>query len=155
MANIYDKILRDGKVKLTEMFDRNFTEQGFFGKRWHPTRATKINKAGKQGSILIVTGQMRRSIRSYIRGNSIVFTSNLPYTALHNEGGTYAVSVRAHTRTSRKGNTYTVRSHTRNMRMPQRQFIGEHARVQQQLADIIAKNLQQFSEQLAKNFNRK
>ncbi|MGN0235869.1 MAG: phage virion morphogenesis protein [Paludibacteraceae bacterium] len=155
MANIYDKILKDGKVKLTEMFDRNFSRQGFFGKKWVATRATKINKAGKQGSILIVTGQMRRSIQSYIRGNGIVFTSNLPYTALHNEGGTYAVSVRAHQRTSRKGNTYTVRSHTRNMRMPQRQFIGEHARVQQQLADIIAKNLQQFSEQLAKNFNRK
>ena len=155
MANIYDKILKDAKVKLTDMFDRNFTEQGFFGKRWVATKASKVNKSGKQGSILIVTGQMRRSIRSYIRGNSIVFTSNLPYTALHNEGGTYAVSVRAHTRTSRKGNTYTVRSHTRNMRMPQRQFIGEHTRVQQQLADIIAKNLQQMSEQLAKNFNRK
>ena len=155
MANIYDKILKDAKVKLTDMFDRNFTEQGFFGKKWVATKASKVNKSGKQGSILIVTGQMRRSIRSYIRGNSIVFTSNLPYTALHNEGGTYAVSVRAHSRTSRKGNTYTVRSHTRNMRMPQRQFIGEHTRVQQQLADIIAKNLQQMSEQLAQNFNRK
>lgn len=155
MANIYDKILKDAKVKLTDMFDRNFTEQGFFGKKWVATKASKVNKSGKQGSILIVTGQMRRSIRAYIRGNSIVFTSNLPYTALHNEGGTYAVSVRAHSRTSRKGNTYTVRSHTRNMRMPQRQFIGEHTRVQQQLADIIAKNLQKMSEQLAQNFNRK
>ena len=137
------------------MFDRNFTEQGFFGKKWVATKASKINKAGKQGSILIVTGQMRRSIRSYIRCNGIVFTSNLPYTALHNEGGTFAVSVRAHSRTSKNGKTYTVRSHTRNMTMPQRQFIGEHARVQQALGDIVAKNLQQMSEQLAKNFNRK
>ena len=155
MANIYDKILKDGKVKLTEMFDRNFTEQGFFGKKWVATKVSKVNKAGKKGSILIVTGQMRRSIRSYVRGNGIVFTSNLPYTALHNEGGTFAVSVRAHSRTSKKGNTYTVRSHTRNMTMPQRQFIGEHERVQQALGDIVAKNLQQMSEQLSKSFNLK
>ena len=155
MANIYDKILKDGRVKLAEMFDRNFTEQGFFGKKWVATKVSKINKAGKKGSILIVTGQMRRSIRAYVRGNSIVFTSNLPYTALHNEGGTFAVAVRAHSRTSKKGKPYSVRSHTRNMSMPQRQFIGEHARVQQALADIVTKNLQQMSEQLAQNFNRK
>ena len=155
MANIYDKILKDGKVKLTEMFDRNFTEQGFFGKKWVATKVSKVNKAGKKGSILIVTGQMRRSIRSYVRGNGIVFTSNLPYTSLHNEGGNYAVSVRAHSRTSKKCKTYTVRSHSRTLNMPQRQFIGEHARVQQALGDIVNKNLQQMSEQLAKNFNRK
>lgn len=155
MANIYDKILKDGKVKLTEMFDRNFSEQGFFGKKWVATKANKINKAGQQGSILIVTGQMRRSIRSYIRGNGIVFTSNLPYTALHNEGGKFAVSVRAHQRSSRNGKTYTVRSHSRMINMPQRQFIGEDAKVQQALSDIVAKNLEQMSEQLAKNFNSK
>ena len=155
MANIYDKILKDGKVKLTEMFDRNFTEQGFFGKKWVATKASKVNKAGKQGSILIVTGQMRRSIRSYIRGNGIVFTSNLPYTALHNEGGTFAVTVRAHKWISKNGKTYNVRSHTRNTTMPQRQFIGEHARVQEALSDIVNKNLQQMSEQLAKQFNQK
>ena len=137
------------------MFDRNFTEQGFFGKKWVATKVSKVNKAGKKGSILIVTGQMRRSIRSYVRGNGIVFTSNLPYTALHNEGGNYAVSVRAHSRTSKKGKTYTVRSHSRTLNMPQRQFIGEHERVQQALGDIVNKNLQQMSEQLAKNFNRK
>ena len=155
MANIYDKILKDGRVKLAEMFDRNFTEQGFFGKKWVASKVSKINKAGKKGSILIVTGQMRRSISAYVRGNSLVFTSNLPYTALHNEGVTFAVAVRAHSRTSKKGKPYSVRSHTRNMSMPQRQFIGEHARVQQALADIVTKNLQQMSEQLAQNFNRK
>ena len=86
MANIYDKILKDAQVKLTSMFDENFRRQGFLGKKWVPTKVSKVNKAGKRGSILIVTGQMRRSIRSQIRGNAVVFTSDLPYTALHNEG---------------------------------------------------------------------
>ncbi len=29
--NIYDDILREARVKLTDMFDNNFREQGFFG----------------------------------------------------------------------------------------------------------------------------
>ncbi len=98
---------------------------------------------------------MRRSIRSMVRGMAVVFTSHLPYTALHNEGGNFAVTVRAHSRTNRKtGNTYTVRSHTRQMNMPQRQFIGDHEKVQQALGDIVFKRLQEFSQNLADNFNR-
>lgn len=152
--NIYDDILRDVRVKLTEMFKNNFREQGFFGQRWVATKASKTNKRGK-GSILIVTGAMRRSIRSQIRGMAVVFSSNLPYTALHNEGGKFSVTVRAHSRTNRKtGNSYSVRSHSRQMNMPQRQFIGDHELVQQALGDIVFKRLQEFSQNLADNFNR-
>lgn len=152
--NIYDDILRDARVKLTEMFKNNFREQGFFGQRWVATNVSKTNKRGK-GSILIVTGAMRRSIRSQIRGMAVVFSSNLPYTALHNEGGKFSVTVRAHSRTNRKtGNSYSVRSHSRQMNMPQRQFIGDHELVQQALGDIVFKRLQEFSQNLADNFNR-
>jgi phage gpG-like protein len=152
--NIYDDILRDARVKLTEMFKNNFREQGFFGQRWVATKVSKTNKRGK-GSILIVTGAMRRSIRSQIRGMAVVFSSNLPYTALHNEGGKFSVTVRAHSRTNRKtGNSYSVRSHSRQMNMPQRQFIGDHELVQQALGDIVFKRLQEFSQNLADNFNR-
>lgn len=62
MANIYDKIPKDAQVKLTDMFDNNFREQGFFGKKWTATKVSKVNKAVKKGSILIVTGALRRSI---------------------------------------------------------------------------------------------
>lgn len=152
--NIYDDILCDARVKLTEMFKNNFREQGFFGQKWVATKVSKASKRG-QGSILIVTGAMRRSIRSMIRGMAVVFTSNLPYTALHNEGGKFAVTVRAHSRTNRKtGKTHNVRSHSRQMNMPQRQFIGDHEKVQQALGDIVFKRLQEFSQNLADNFNR-
>lgn len=153
--NIYDDILRDARVKLTEMFNNNFREQGFFGRKWVATKVSKVNRRGA-GSILIVTGAMRRSIRSMVHGMAVVFTSNLPYTALHNEGANFSVTVRAHSRTNRKtGNTTTVRSHTRQMNMPQRQFIGDHEKVQQALGDIVNKNLQEFSQRLADNFNRR
>lgn len=151
--NIYDNILRDARVKLTEMFNNNFREQGFFGQKWAATKVSKVNSRG-MGSILIVTGNMRGSIRSMVRGMAVVFTSNLPYTALHNEGGNFSVTVRAHSRTNRKtGNTTTVRSHSRRMSMPQRQFIGDHEKVQQAFGDIVNKNLQEFSQRLADNFN--
>ena len=152
--NIYDDILRDARVKLTEMFNNNFREQGFFGRKWVATKASKRSTRGA-GSILIVTGAMRRSIRSMVRGMAVVFTSNLPYTALHNEGGNFSVTVRAHSRTNKKtGNTYTVSSHSRQMSMPQRQFIGDHEKVQQALGDIVYKNLKEFSQRLADDFNR-
>ena len=152
--NIYDDILRDARVKLTEMFNNNFREQGFFGQKWVATKTSKVNKRGK-GSILIVTRAMRRSIKSYVSGMAVVFSSHLPYTALHNEGGNFSVTVRAHTRTYKKtGNTYNVRAHARQMSMPQRQFIGDHEKVQQALGDIVFKNLQRFSQRLADNFNR-
>lgn len=150
MANIYDKILRDARVKLTSMFDNNFREQGFFGNKWVATKVSKTNKAGKKGSILIVTGALRRSIRSHIRGNSVVFTSHLPYASVHNEGGKGSVTVRRHTRTSNKGRSYDVRSHERATNIPQRQFIGDHDKVQQALGDIVYKNLQKLSEDLVK-----
>lgn len=154
MANIYDKILRDARVKLNEMFKNNFREQGFFGQKWVATKTSKVNKRGR-GSILIVTGAMRRSIIASVEGMSVVFSSNLPYTALHNEGGNFAVTVRQHQRKSRKGNSYTVRSHTRQMSMPERRFIGDHPKVQEALANIVAKNLHDFSQQLANQFNRR
>lgn len=152
--NIYDNILRDARVKLTELFDNNFRRQGFFGRKWVATRASKDSPRG-MGSILIVTGAMRRSIRSMVQGMAVVFSSNLPYTALHNEGGDFNANVRAHQRTSRKGNTYTVRAHNRHMTMPQRQFIGDHPEVQRTLGDIVYRNLQRESQRLADKFNRK
>lgn len=153
--NIYDDILRDARVKLTEMFDNNFREQGFFGQKWVATKVSKVNKRGK-GSILIVTGAMRRSIRAVVSGMAVVFSSNLPYTALHNEGGNFSITVRSHFRTNKKtGNSYSVRAHSRQMTMPQRQFIGDHEKVQQALGDIVNQNLQKFSQRLADNFNRR
>ena len=75
MPHIYDDILSDARVKLTEMFNNNFREQGFFGQKWVATKTSKVNKRGK-GSILIVTGAMRRSIKSMVRGMAVVFSSN-------------------------------------------------------------------------------
>lgn len=147
---LIQNILSDMRVELTEMFDRNFERKGFFDSKWKP-RKDKNTK----GSLLHVTGKMRRSIRSAIRGKGVHFSSALPYTSLHNEGGKFAQSVRAHSRTlKRTGKSYSVRSHTRQVSMPKRQFIGDHKEVQQAVQQIVTDNVTQFFDNLAKELKK-
>ena len=134
-------ILSDMKVELTEMFDRNFERKGFFGSKWKPRK----NKKAK-GSLLHVTGKMRRSIRASVRGKGVHYSSALPYTAQN---------VRTHTRTNRRtGKTYTVRSHTRQITMPKRQFIGDHKEVRQAIKQIVHENITEFFDNLAKELRK-
>lgn len=143
-------ILSDMKVELTEMFDRNFVQKSFFGEKWPPRKDPKA-----KGSLLIVTGKMRRSIRSAIQGNSLRFTSALPYTGLHNTGGTFTQRVRAHTRKNRKtGSTHTVRAHSRTMVMPRRQFIGDHPQVREAVKTIITENVSDYFHDLANKIRK-
>ena len=144
--NIMPAVLRDMRVKLAEMFDQNFREQGFFGAKWRPK---KVYSKGGSPTILIVTGAMRRGIRAQVRGRSVVLTSDKPYTALHNEGGVFRQNVPAHYRNVR-GRRSIVRAHSRMMRMPQRQFIGDHAKVQRAIADIMTRHLERISRDLTK-----
>jgi len=109
MNKIFQKALKDLKIELTEKFDKNFSQGGFFGNRW------KSRKDGYQ-THLNNTGALRRSIKSHIEGDAIVFTSSKPYAAAHNEGVNKRVKVK-----SKKGKTFT-----RKMNLPQRQFIGEY-----------------------------
>ena len=55
--------------------------------------------------------------------NGVRFTSSLPYTTVHNEGGKIKQHVREYTRHPKKGKAYQVRAHSRTLNMPQRQFI--------------------------------
>ena len=66
------RILQDLRVELSEEFDRNFERKAFFGKRWKPRRTEG------RGSLLIVTGTLRRSIqRSVIDDNVKRFADEL------------------------------------------------------------------------------
>lgn len=138
-------ILNDMRVELSEEFDRNFTRKAFFTKKWK-RRADPNAK----GSLLIVTGTLRRSIRSEVKGDGVRFTSAVPYASIHNEGGSGTKSVRQHTRTSRKGRQYTVRAHTRRFTMPQRQFVGDGPRTREIIKGVIDDNLKDFDMQLSK-----
>lgn len=142
-------ILDDMRVELSEEFDRNFERKGFFSKKWKP-RARNYPR----GSLLMVSGAMRRSTRGEMSGNGVRFSSSLPRTILHNEGGTGMKPVKAHTRQSKKGKTYTVRAHQRKFNMPKRQFIGDGPETQRIIRGVIDDNLKKFNLSLS-NFIRK
>lgn len=142
-------ILNDLRVELSDEFDKNFERKAFFSEKWKP-RAHDYPK----GSLLIVTGAMRRATRGRVEGNGVRFSSALAYATIHNEGGTGFKPVKAHTRKSRKGKIYNVRAHSRKFTMPQRQFIGDGPDTQHLVRSVIEDNLQKFNISLT-NFIKK
>jgi phage gpG-like protein len=88
MNTVIKRILRDIQVELRDEFDKNFERQGFFTEKW----ARRKSPMRPGGATLINTGQLRRSIQSRVKDNSIVFQSTLPYASLHNDGGAIKVT---------------------------------------------------------------
>ena len=80
-------ILKDLRVELTDEFDRNFERKAFFDQAWPSTKYSPT-----RGSLLMRSGDLRGSIKSQVQGDSIHFTSSLPYATAHNEGATLAVT---------------------------------------------------------------
>lgn len=85
--NIMREMLGDLAVMLGDAFDRNFETKSFFGTKW---AATKWNNP--KGTLMARTGTLRRSIRRQVRGNSIIFSSNVRYAQIHNVGGKIKVT---------------------------------------------------------------
>lgn len=75
-------ILDDMRVELSGEFHKNFERKAFFSDKWKP----RAKKGGK-GSLLVVAGTLRRSIKAEVRGNGVRFSSAVPYATIHNEGG--------------------------------------------------------------------
>ncbi len=144
-AQLKKDIISDMRVELHDEFDRNFTRKAFFTNKWKKRRDPNA-----LGSLLVVTGSLRRSIQASETPDGVRFTSNQPYATLHNEGGKTSVTVRQHTRKSKKGNTYTVRQHTRAVNMPQRQFVGDGAETQRIIQGVIDDNVQRYNQELIK-----
>ena len=143
--DLLHSILSDMRVELSEEFDRNFERKAFFSDKWK----RRANPNAK-GSLLIVTGTLRRSIRSEVRGNGVRFSSAVPYASIHNEGGTGTKPVKAHIRRGKKGKTHQVKAHMRRFKMPKRQFIGDGKRTQEIIQKVVSDNLKDFNVHLIK-----
>ena len=138
-------IISDMRVELAEQFDKNFTRNAFFTNKWKKRRNPKAT-----GSLLVVTGSLRRSIQAKETPDGVRFTSNQPYATLHNEGGKGSVTVRQHKRKSKKGKSYTVRQHNRAVNVPQRQFVGDGQDTQRIIKNVIDDNLEQYNQEIIK-----
>ncbi len=91
VQKILKRILKDIQVEMSDEFDKNFERQAFFSEAW-ARRKSPIRNEGR--AILTDTVRLRRSIRSRTTENSIIFYTDLPYAAIHNDGGEIKVTKR-------------------------------------------------------------
>lgn len=78
VAKIARRISRDIKAAI----DENFETSSYFGKPWTPL------KYPRDGKILILHGDLRRSIEVKPQGPRVTIRSSVPYAVIHNNGGT-------------------------------------------------------------------
>lgn len=92
VQKIIRNILKDIRIEMTDEFDRNFERQAFFSEAWE--RRKKGTPRDKGRAILTDTSALRKSIGSRTTENSITFYTDLPYAAIHNDGGEIVVTER-------------------------------------------------------------
>lgn len=90
VRQVIRKILKDISVELKDEFSQNFDRQAFFTQAWERRKGPL--RPG--GATLVASGDLKRSVRSEIRDNSVVFLSDHPAAAAHNQGCEIAVTAR-------------------------------------------------------------
>jgi phage gpG-like protein len=129
-------------------FKENFKRQGYRSDtgsiiKW---KARKNKGKGSIRAVLILSGRLRRSIRSRPTFDMARVVSDVPYAAAHNEGVSKTVIVKGHQRTATRrvrirgsytrmgkktrsknmamrGTTHKVKSHRRKMNIPARPYM--------------------------------
>lgn len=141
-------ILEDMRVGLSDEFDANFERKGFFSDKWKP-RAYDTPR----GSLLMVSSAMRRSAQGEVSGNGVRFTSALPYTTLHNEGGKITVTAKMkrffwykYKQTKDEAwKRMALMKTGKVITIPQRQFIGDGPDTRRIIRGVIDDNLKKFN----------
>ena len=149
---IIELFINDVAVELTGEFDRNFERKAFFNEAWTPEKLKN-----SRGSLMTRTGTLRQSIDKTVLNDIITWQSSLPYASIHNEGGEITVTPNMKKffwamfyKNGGKGlkeselsaeakqwrNLALVKVGTQ-LKIPKRQFIGEHPQVHQIIQDVF------------------
>ena len=112
------------------------------------------------GSLLMVTGTLRRSIRCQVNADSVMWESSEKYASLHNDGGTLTVTAKMkrffwykYKVTNDESWKWMALMKTGAViTIPQRQFLGDHPQVRKAAERIINDNLQNAANAFIKNF---
>lgn len=151
-SEVHKKIVRAVAIELTDEFDQNFERKAFFTEAWPATKL--INPSG---SMLMRSGNLRRSIMNDISGDNIAFTSSQPYATIQNEGGVILVTekVRRFFWAMYKQTTGTIQQQWKAMalkavgstiKIEKRQFIGQHPEVNRAIENVIDDELRKLDE---------
>lgn len=169
---LINNILSDIKVDLDEEFDRNFERKAFFDRPWAPL-SRSYNPS--EGSMLMRTGALRRSLTSRRDGTRLIYSSSLSYAGLMNHGGTvkqeFTPSPRmrrwawANYYGMRKGGDEVGAEQYRRMALakrikrtftvPARPFVGEHPEVWRIAGEVAAEHANRAIDEEISKFNHK
>lgn len=157
MTDLKRKILNDLRVELSDEFDRNFQRKAFFTRKWPPRK--HINR---KGTLLLVTGKLRRSIRCRVDADSVVWETSERYAAIHNYGGTITVTAKMkkffwykHKATRDDAWKWMALMKVGSkITIPQRQFLGDHPQVRKRAEAVIQRNLQQAAQDLIRKLKQ-
>lgn len=148
--DIIRKILNDLRVELSDEFDRNFQRKAFFDKSWPP------RKMNGKGSLLMVTGKLRRSIRSRVDADSVVWETSERYAAIHNYGGSITVTAKMkkffwYKYKVTKDDSWKWMALMKTgvrITIPQRQFLGDHPEVRKRAEAVVNRHLQGYAQDI-------
>ncbi|MEA4916558.1 phage virion morphogenesis protein [Proteiniphilum sp.] len=151
LKSAYRKLPDEIAAIAVEFSKERFRDQAWLDstkERWKPRKQRRRGGTKRSQTLLVDTGRLKRSIRKIsANADRIVIGSDVPYASIHNYGGTITgtFTVRAHTVKAHRRRAHTrvrsgrtekiktqtvrshmVKSHSRkvNMRIPQRQFLG-------------------------------
>lgn len=154
--------LNDIRVELHEEFSQNFRRQGFFNEKW---KRRKVD-LDPDRPILTHRGSLQKSILSQVVGAKIVFTSSLPYSKIHNDGGAITVTARMKgyfyhkylemKKGGKEKDTIAIfyLSMARKRKgskiiIPRRRFIGAAPEVEKIVCSVIEENLTEYFNKLS------
>ena len=81
LQQLFAQLVKAIATSANAIYDKSFETKSFDGRPW------KTRKRNRRGSLLVDSGALRRSLKYTINGNTITWTSNLPYAKIHNDGG--------------------------------------------------------------------
>jgi phage gpG-like protein len=173
----FKAIINDLKVELTDEFDRNFERKAFFDKPWPQTKwpvskgslmlrsgagrksiASKIEGTNivwrsslpymalhNEGGEITVTAQMKRFFWAmYYKASGAISKT---------KGGAVSASQRNTRLTNEAGNwkALALMKEGHKMKIPKRQFIGNHPQVDASVKRVIDENMQQLAKELGQH----
>lgn len=152
MASIdYSPIFRAISDVVKRSIAQNFASGGRFGtsdlfgggsSKWKPSKRTEGKKGGQT---LQRTSMLKQSMNVIVRqeGSKIIIEagSNLKYAKVHQFGFNGSVNVPSHSRTSKKGETYSVKGFSRQMIIDRRPFVVLQSEDIEEIKMLIAKHM--------------
>ncbi|PZP41218.1 MAG: hypothetical protein DI598_18490 [Pseudopedobacter saltans] len=146
-------------VESVNHFKENFQNEGFDDKKWE-SRKTKRSGSTNNQKILTKSGDLAESIDYRVEGSTVVVSSDLPYSEIHNEGGTIhvpekerVVTHKVHTGGKYIGKTLFAKNNenasfskkakvgAHDITMPKRQFMGNSPKLLESINNKIVRDL--------------